>query len=197
MRVCDHVRLSIDQYEAGEFEASLVHACIAVDGTARKQGARGRRAFLAVLRDSTPILGAIALPGIDVAGTRFSNLQLERTRAPDFAEVIYEAFRCALAHGEQLGAGFRFHASVGTGVGRLTLAEGVLHLPDYLPFGLLGVVVANPVNRDERVPSTYFLSLADEHLPINEWWGRHVELTVLAERHNPVKVTLAGLDRWG
>jgi hypothetical protein len=195
VKVSDHVRLSIDQWERGEFEACLLHACIAVDATARAAGhSRDRGGFLRVLREGVEILGAMALPGIDLTATRFTNLQIPKAPSPDLADVIYHSFRCALAHGDAIEAGHPFHRSVGTGVGRLTLSRGVLGLPDYLPFGLLGVVVSHPANQGETIEGDYYLTISDERFVINAWWGRRDEWSAAAERLNPVKVTLEGLD---
>jgi hypothetical protein len=196
VEVADHVRLGIDQFERGEYEAALLHGCIAIDGTARRAGlGKDRSGFLSVLREAAPVLGAMALPGIDIVKTRFLNLRLPWAKEPDFADVIYEAFRCALAHGEPLPDAYIFHPSVGHEAGQLTLGKGHLGLPDYLPFGLFGVAVSHPANSDQRVPDGVYLSIAHERFEINEWWGRRDEWVEAAERNNPVKVVLEGLER--
>jgi hypothetical protein len=53
----DSVRLAIDEYERGEFESSMLHACNAVDGTAAEiypNGSVSRR-FTTLLRNSIDI----------------------------------------------------------------------------------------------------------------------------------------------
>lgn len=72
MKVADSVRLSIDEVGRGNTDAAVLHACNAVDGTARKRypllGSRQR--FETFLRDQYWILGPMVLPGIDLR-TRF------------------------------------------------------------------------------------------------------------------------------
>lgn len=59
MKVGDSVRKAIDDWQAGEFESAMLHACNAVDGTAKKiypnLGSNAR--FTKLLRDSYSILG--------------------------------------------------------------------------------------------------------------------------------------------
>jgi len=74
MRVGDSVRLSIDDANCGEWEAAMLHACNAVDGTAAKAstGSTGvGKRFMGLLRDNADILGRMGLPGVDPVRTEF------------------------------------------------------------------------------------------------------------------------------
>lgn len=73
MNVGDSIRKAIDDWEQGELEAAMLHACNAVDGTARKryptEGSNAR--FTRLLRENYAIFGPMGVPGIDLAATRW------------------------------------------------------------------------------------------------------------------------------
>src|SRR5262245_17574043 len=59
MNVGDSVRKAIDDWMANELNASMLHACNAIDGTAKKQypGLGSNARFTRVLRENYSILG--------------------------------------------------------------------------------------------------------------------------------------------
>jgi hypothetical protein len=73
MKVGDSVRKAIDDWEDGESEAAMLHACNAVDGTARKVYPQlgNKERFTRLLRDHYSVLGPMGAPGIDLEDTRF------------------------------------------------------------------------------------------------------------------------------
>jgi hypothetical protein len=189
VNVGNSIRKSIDDWERGEFEAAMLHACNAVDGTAKKvyptvQSNNAR--FTKLLRENYSILGAMGMPGIDLAETRFP-VNVERPNAaggkPDIADVIYGIHRCSHGHGEELPGGFEL-ISDASGPERLThlqIVKGAVRLSDRMIFGLIGVAVLSPVNIGQSVPVGYHLTFgASERLLINEWWGRTPDFAALA-----------------
>ena len=72
MNVGNSVRKAVDDWELGELDAAMLHACNSIDGTAKKLyrslGSNAR--FTRCLRESYDILGPMGAPGIDLAGTR-------------------------------------------------------------------------------------------------------------------------------
>ncbi|PYK80880.1 MAG: hypothetical protein DME38_01920 [Verrucomicrobia bacterium] len=68
MNVGNSVRKAIDDWERGETDAAMSHACNAVDGTAKKVypslGSNAR--FTRLLRDNYAILGPLGMPGINL-----------------------------------------------------------------------------------------------------------------------------------
>ena len=94
MNVGDSVKHSIDEWERRKWDAAMLHACNAVDGTGKKRypslGVAAR--FKRTIRDSIDIFRMVATPGLNIEQTRFpaavkSNLSNQR---PDIADVIYE-----------------------------------------------------------------------------------------------------------
>src|SRR5262245_19650534 len=107
MIVGQSVRHAIDDWGQRKLESAMLHACNAVDGTARKLypalGSQDR--FPRTLRENYGILGPMGAPGIDLAKTRFPVTVKKPTASdgkPDIADVIYGIHRCAQAHGDEL-----------------------------------------------------------------------------------------------
>ena len=171
MNTGNSVRKAIDDWERGEADAVMLHACNAVDGTARKVypslGSNAR--FTQLLRDNYAILGPMGMPGINLVETRFP-VRVERPKAPggkpDLADVIYGIHRCSHGHGEELPDGFELipdaRQPVRPGELRKTtvkVVQGAIQLSDRIIFGLIAVAVLSPANKDRRVPDDYYLTL--------------------------------------
>ena len=159
MNVGNSVRKAIDDWTQGEAESAILHACNAVDGTARKLhsqlGSNAR--FTCFLRDNYGILGPMAAPGIDLLETRFP-VRVERPKAvggkPDLADVIYGIHRCTHGHGSELPDGFDLlpDAAGPAGATHTEVERGKVRLSDRVIFGLLAVTVFSVANKDQRIP---------------------------------------------
>ena len=106
MNIGKSVKKSIDEWKARDFESAMLHACNAIDGTAKKsypsvQSSNER--FTRLLRDNYEILGPMSMPRIDLHTTRFP-VRVKNPKAlggyPDIADVIYGIHRCSHGHGE-------------------------------------------------------------------------------------------------
>lgn len=193
----NHVVATIDCFGRGELDFAVLHACLAVDATARRvdpSERSNRKRFVRFLRDSYWVLEPTAMPGFNLEESRFSNVPLKGTANPDWAEVVYEVHRCSHAHGDEIPRGFELVPGVGLALKRGRIGDGVLEMPDNLPFGLLFAAVLSPVNSAEHVAGNYYLTIGHEHhnnlmqLPINDWWGGADDFRPIADRHNKVRV---------
>jgi hypothetical protein len=193
MKISEHVYSALLDWDAGRFESALTHACIAVDGTARRMfpNEGNRKRYIRCLRHFYWIIEPALGAGIDLEKTRFSNILLNNKVEPDFAEIVYEVFRCAHAHGDEVPSAFELVMAT-EGLREWSLGDGVLKLPSTLLFALLFVAVFAPVNKDERLLADAFLTLGSgDHkdvFPISEWWGRSADLEPIAAKHNSVRV---------
>jgi hypothetical protein len=180
----------------------MLHACNAVDGTAKKVyphlANQSNLRFTTLLRDNYWILSPMAAPGIDLGNTRFP-VTVKSPKAhggkPDFADVIYGIHRCSHRHGEVLPNGFELirDAAQLPGITNMSFERGKAHFSDRTIFGLLGVVVLSSANAGETVPEGYRLTYGRHALPlfINEWWGRAGDFhTVIASDPPPGPITL-------
>src|SRR5437868_443375 len=104
MKLSSYVTYAIDDAEGGKLDSALMHACIAIDGTAKKRypskgvGNRCRTLIRNYYWIIEPMIGA----GMNLVETRFENVPLTDNPAPDFADIIYSIFRCNDAHGTEI-----------------------------------------------------------------------------------------------
>jgi hypothetical protein len=198
MKIGDSVRRAIEDWEKGELESAMLHACNAVDGTAKKRYPKeGNNArFTRLIRENYHIFGPMGAPGIDLAATRWP-VRVDRPKAPggeaDIADVIYGIHRCSHGHGDELPGGFELlpDAAGPDRHTRMQVQHGKVQLSDRVIFGLLALAVLAPENSDQRVPDDYYLSFAGERFPINEWWGRMQDFAQVVAKE---KMPLVKLD---
>ncbi|WP_081877986.1 hypothetical protein [Nocardia brasiliensis] len=204
MNVGDSVRHSLDAWGRAEWDAAMLHACNAVDGTGKKRypalGVAAR--FKQMVRDNLEILNMIGIPGVDLAKTRFpiaveSHLPDKR---PDIADVIYGIHRCCHGHGEDLPDGFELTPpGGGTDDPRLSILEadeGELRLPAFTALGLVAIAVFAPENKGQQIPAGYYLSLFDRTFTIVDWWGWGDHFLEIASTFNLVRVEMDWTDWW-
>ena len=198
MNVGDSVRLAIDDWGRGELESAMLHACNAVDGTAKKlypTVKSGNARFTRLLRDNYTIFGPMGAPGINLRKTRFP-VEVERPKAdggqPDIADVIYGIHRCIEGHGGELPDGFELLPDAAGPLSRtrMLVEKGKVRLSDRVIFGLLAVAVLSPANEGQAVPDSYYLTFGKVKLPINEWWGRAADFASLVAKKPMPEVKL-------
>ena len=202
MKIPDSVRKSLDDLDLGESESAMLHACNAVDGTAKKVypllGSNAR--FTRFLRENYAILGPMAFPGADLQKTYFP-VTVQRPKSPsgkpDLADVVYGIHRCCHGHGEELPDGFSLIPDVAgpRRITRIAFARGQVRLSDRIIPGLLAVVVLSPANkaRANSKLKGYWLQYSDKaKLFINDWWGRAGDFPAIVAQ-DPVP-DIGGLD---
>lgn len=197
MNVGNSIRKAVDDWELGEFEAAMLHACNALDGTARKVfPALGNKVrFTTLIRDNYEVFGPMGAPGINLEETVFPVEVLKPTNPsgkPDIADVIYSIHRCTHGHGDELPDGFDLIADAAgpARFTRMSIERGKLRLSDRSVFGLLGIAVLSVANTDQKVPDGYHLTFAGTEMPINDWWGRKDDFLVLAAQETVPRVKL-------
>jgi len=203
VNVGNSVRKAIDDWESGEQEAAMLHACNAIDGTAKKVypklGSNVR--FTQLLRNNYCILGPMGMPGINLVETRFP-VKVAHPKAsggkPDLADVIYGIHRCSHGHGEELPGGFELIPDASGPARKTTIivVKGAIQLSDRIIFGLIAVAVLSPVNKGQSVPDGYYLTFgATAKLIINEGWGRAAEFPAIAAS-DPVPLVKLDFAEW-
>ncbi len=205
MNVGNSVRKAIVDWELREFEASMLHACNAVDGTAKKAlpTAHGNKArFTRLLRENYAILGPMGAPGINLVETRFPVTVNRPTAAdgkPDLADVIYAIHRCSHGHGDELANGFDLIEDVGVPerFTRMEIERGKIRLSDRIIFGLLAVAVLSPANKGQTVPTSCYLTFGQSaKLMINEWWGRASDFPAAIAAQDPMPLVKLDFAEW-
>lgn len=196
MRLETHVLYALDDLSAGRPDSALMHACIAIDPTARKLfprvekvGNRYRRCLREYYWVLEPMIGA----GMNLVETRFENVPLPGNPAPDFAEIIYTVFRCRDTHGEEIPLRYSVTKSEDK-LSHWAITNGELHMPDRIVVALLAVSVFSAVNRGLRAGGAHWLGLGHEKFLVKDWWGREAEFRRIAAPYNQTRVTLKGLN---
>lgn len=203
VNVGNSIRKSIDDWESGEHDSAMLHACNAIDGTAKKIypkiGSNTR--FTKLLRDNYSILGPMGMPGINLVETRFP-VTVDRPKAPggkpDLADVIYGIHRCSHGHGDELPGGFELiqDAAGPARHTRIEVVKGAIRLSDRIIFGLIAVAVLSPVNKGQAVPDGYYLTFgASAKLIVNEWWGRASDFPAVAAQ-DPTPLVKLDFGDW-
>jgi hypothetical protein len=197
MKLRDHVLCAIDDAQQGKQDAALLHACMSIDGTAKRlypnEGVKAR--YVRCLRTHYWILEVMIGSGFNLAESRFANIRLPKLHNPDFAEIVYHILRCSHAHADEVPNEFTLTASEGGFNSHWLLRHNEVHMPDRVIWALLAVSVFSKINVSEFTAGTYYLSLGNERFTISDWWGREDDFRAVAERYNHVRVRLEGLDR--
>ncbi len=198
MKLSQHVLCAIDDAVAGKLDAALLHACIAIDATSKRMYPSERKVgirYVNCLRSYYWLLEPAMGAGFDLVETRFSNITLGKNKQPDFAEVVYEVFRCSHAHGDEVPSAYSVTRSEGGFYSEWLLAHGELHMPDRVIWALLSAAVFSKANRNEKTTGDYSLSLGNERFLICESWGKEDKFRLVAARYNQMRVKFDGLER--
>jgi hypothetical protein len=101
MKISEHIKSSLDACESRELEKAMLFACLAVDGTAKKMYPQiknvGER-FKKFLVEYIEII-ELMHGGMDLQETIFPFKNNKGDIGIKFEDIIYEKFRCNLAHG--------------------------------------------------------------------------------------------------
>jgi len=196
---------SIDDFLVGDLEGAMLHACNAVDGTARrsyvdfKDGNKAR--FTKLLRENYDILRPMSFPGLDIEKIRWAVKLSSKQKSnewPDTADIIYCVHRCAHGHGDDLPEGFELIPDALTDNKEKTtfhIEPGKVRISDRTIFGLLAIAVLSPVNSELKTKPGHWLSLREHQFLINEWWGRKNEFLAVAVKYDELRVNL-DLGNW-
>src|SRR6266404_7456140 len=108
MKIADHVKYSLEACDSRDLDKAMLFACLAIDGTAkkmypeiRKVGERFRR-FIVENLDIIELMHG----GLNLVETVFPFRDRKGSIGVKFEDIVYEKFRCSLAHGDELPDGY-------------------------------------------------------------------------------------------
>ena len=158
-----------------EIALALTPACIALDVTAQRYtGAKrsSRGSYKKFIQDHLWLITYMGFPGLMATTVRvpFNHPDVKPDAAGSVGveDIIYHVIRCSLVHSDEKAAKIVWNKPIALGLD----PSGNLVLSENLVWGLLGAVVFSPVNKNETIPDTYWLSVADFKMFISELWGR-------------------------
>ena len=206
MEVGKSISKAITERLGGDLESAMLHACNAVDGTAKKMypalrvGARFRK----LLRDNYTGILEPMVPGVNFEKTVFP-ISISGASGPggqpDVADALYVIHRCHHGHGEPLPVGWELVPDTTTEPPRTTMnfagptGAWVVRLSDRIIYGMAAVALLSPVNVGqalEGVQLTYKSVSSDISVRLdNGWWGRADDFAAItAMDRNRVSITL-------
>jgi len=195
MKIVDSVAKALADWQLGDLEPAMIHACNAIDGTAKKaypeiEGSNLR--FTTLIRDNYSILGPMAIGGLDLDKTRY-NVKLDKPKAsggkPDIADIIYGVHRCSHNHGQDLPDGYELIP--GLNGCHIDFVTGKVRLSEKVIFGLLAIAVFSPINANQKTSYGCFLKFNDHEFPINDWWGRASDFLAIVDNEPCPVLTIA------
>lgn len=201
MKIQDHVIYSIDAFERREKEHSLLHACIAIDATARKlfdKPQATKQDYKNCVRQYYWLIQYF-LPGIDYTKTKFPHILVDPNNKKiatdiDLADIIYH-YRCSNAHGNETSKNYQLLPSVpNTFECILKLGEGVFQISEKIVWALLAVSVFSKANSSLQSEGDYLLFCSNNNFSIKDYWGKEQEVETILTQHPMISVELKGLD---
>jgi len=177
MKISDHIKHSLEASDRKELDQALLFVCLAIDGTAKKTypsipkvGERFRR----FINDNLDII-ELMFGGLNLVETVFPFKDAKGNLGVSFADIIYEKFRCNLAHGEELPDGFGVTVQIAEGHQQFYIDMSTLSmtLPQSAIYALGLACVLAPVNSDQSLGSnTHYYRDPINTYVIDRWWGK-------------------------
>lgn len=176
IKISEYIKSSIEATDRAELEQAMMFVCSAIDGTAKKAYPNmkvGER-FCKLINDNIDII-ELMFGGINLQETIFPLNNNKGISGMTFAEIVYEKYRCCLAHGEELPDGFGVSVQIATGYQQfyIDLKNNSMTLPQSVIYALGIVCVLSPVNADQQIGSyRYWYSDPINTYVIDRWWGK-------------------------
>lgn len=195
MKIADHIKHSLDACDSRELDKAMLFACLAVDGTAKKMypkiekvGERYRK---------------FIVEHLDIIELMFGGLNLHETIFPfkdnkgnvgvKFEDIVYEKFRCNLAHGNELPEGYGITVKVADGIQEfiIDIKNQSMTFPESAIYALGLPCVLALSNADQNIGSNlYHYRDPINHYVVDRWWGKIECARSIMDFENQVKVKM-------
>ncbi|MDR3541705.1 MAG: hypothetical protein P4L69_12180 [Desulfosporosinus sp.] len=195
MNTADHIKYSLDACDSRELDKAMLFACIAVDGTAKKtypgMAQVGKR-FRRFITDNLDII-ELMFGGIDLKNTIFPLKSNKGKVGIKFEDIVYEKFRCSLAHGDELPHGYGLTVKIEDGhhLFLIDIENQSMTLPESAIYALGLPCVLAPVNADQKIGSNlYNYRDTINTFVIDRWWGNIECARQIMDFDNQVKIKM-------
>lgn len=203
MKISSHIKSSLDASDERDLDKAMLFACLAVDGTAKKLypeisevGVRFRKFIIEHLDIIELMFG-----GVDLHNTVFP-LKDNKGRCGlglKFEDIVYEKYRCNLAHGNELPEGYALTVKVSENVHQfmINIKDQSMTLPESVIFALGLPCVLSPANADQRIGSNlYNYNDSINHFVVERWWGKIDCARSIMDFESQVKVKMDFSETW-
>jgi hypothetical protein len=195
MKISDHIKYSLDACDSRELDKAMLFACLAVDGTAKrmypdiqKVGERFRKFIIEHLDIIELMFG-----GLNLKETVFPFKSNKGSIGVKFEDIVYEKFRCSLAHGDELPDGYGITVKVADGIQqfRIDIDGQSMTLPESAIYAIGLPCVLAPVNADQTIGSNlYHYRDPINFYVIDRWWGKVECARKIMDFENQIRVTM-------
>ncbi len=179
----------------------MLFACLAVDGTSKKMypgiqrvGKRFRR-FIVDHLDIIELMHG----GLNLEETEFPFKDNRGNIGVKFEDIVYEKFRCSLAHGNELPEGYGITIKVADGIQQfmINIKDQSMTLPESVIYALGLPCVLAPVNSDQRIGSNlYHYRDPINHYVVDRWWGKVECARAIMDFESQVRVKMDFSNVW-
>ncbi|MBX3616734.1 hypothetical protein [Nitrosomonas sp.] len=201
MKIADHIRHSLEACDSRDLDKAMLFACLAVDGTAKKmypqidKGGERFRKFIVEHLDIIELMHG----GLDLQETVFPFKDSKGNVGIKFQDIVYEKFRCNLAHGNELPDGYGVTIKVQDGIQQfmIDIKNQSMTLPESAIYALGLPCVLAPANADQRIGSnSYHYRDPINHYVVDHWWGNVECARRIMDFENQVKVKMDFSNVW-
>jgi hypothetical protein len=201
MKIADHIRHSLEACDSRDLDKAMLFACLAVDGTAKKMyphidkvGERFRK-FIVEHLDIIELMHG----GLNLQETVFPFKDSKGNVGVKFEDIVYEKFRCNLAHGNELPDGYGVTVKVQDGIQQfmIDIENQSMTLPESAIYALGLPCVLAPVNADQKIGnnSCHYRDPIN-HYVVDRWWGNVECARRIMDFENQVKVKMDFSNVW-
>lgn len=177
MKTAEHIKHSLDAADRKDLDQALLFVCLAVDGTSKKTYPSitkvGER-FRKFINDNLDII-ELMFGGLNLQETVFPFPDAKGKIGISFADIIYEKFRCNLAHGDELPNGYGVSVQIGEHHQQflINVSNQSMTLPQSAIYALGLTCVLAPANADQKIGSNlyYYRDTINAYV-IDRWWGK-------------------------
>lgn len=200
MKIADHIKASLDACDSKELDKAMLFACLAVDGTAKKMYPHLRvwARFKKFIVDHLDIV-ELMYGGIDLKETVFPFRNAKGKVGVKFEDIVYEKFRCSLAHGDELPDGYGITVKVAECIQQfmIDIKGQSMTLPESAIYALGLPCVLAPQNADQKIGSNaYHYRDTLNHYLVDRWWGQIECARKIMDFENQVRVKIDFGNVW-
>lgn len=201
MKIADHIRYSLEACDCRDLDKAMLFACLAVDGTAKKMYPQIAKVGERFRKFITEYLDIIELMhgGLNLQETVFPLKDGKGNVGIKFEDIVYEKFRCNLAHGNELPDGYGVTIKVQDGIQQfmIDIKNQSMTLPESAIYALGLPCVLAPVNADQKIGSnSYHYRDPINHYVVDRWWGNVECARKIMDFEKQIKVKIDFSNVW-
>ncbi|QDQ85796.1 hypothetical protein [Paraburkholderia megapolitana] len=201
MKTSDHIKHSLDALDKQDMDQAMLYACLAIDGTAKKTylytnqvGLRFRK----FINDNIDIV-ELMFGGINLVETLFPFKDSKGKIGVTFADIVYEKFRCSLAHGDELPDGFDVTVQIADGhqIFAVDIKNQSMTLPQSAITGLGLICVLAPVNAQQKIGNNAYRywDRVNTYV-VDAWWGKVDAARAIMDFKTAIRVKMDFKNVW-